>query len=152
SIGQVWVTEDGAKSWRSSRLGLPSVAVQSLSTPLGWDGPWFLGTRTGVFRSMDHGETWQRVAAEMGVADVTALVCFVAPVAELSLPASTITAVSDGPPRSSGPNNAGAGEAAGDALQRWLIAADALSGDLLMSPDLGGSWQRVALRDAGSRI
>jgi hypothetical protein len=151
--GQVWITEDAGEHWRISRIGLPSVTVQALLCPEGWGGNWFLGNRSGIYRSRNQGGSWEPVAGTLGAQDITSL--------------SVIHGVADrispekgrNPRTSQHADNPTAADSIVEMLRlqadrgsSLLLAAEALSGDLLVSSDGGAVWHRLPLMHGGSRI
>jgi photosystem II stability/assembly factor-like uncharacterized protein len=58
--GGVFRSDDGGRSWRSS--GLEGEAVRALEAAPSNSAERLAGTRTGVFRSLDRGVTWQRIS------------------------------------------------------------------------------------------
>ena len=60
--GGVFRSNDGARTW--SPAGLTGQAVRALELSSTREGELFAGTRTGVFRSLDSGATWQRISPE----------------------------------------------------------------------------------------
>jgi photosystem II stability/assembly factor-like uncharacterized protein len=58
--GGVFRSDDGARTW--SPAGLEGQAVRALELLPTKEGELFAGTRTGVFRSLDSGGTWQRIS------------------------------------------------------------------------------------------
>jgi photosystem II stability/assembly factor-like uncharacterized protein len=58
--GGVFRSDDGGRSWRSS--GLEGEAVRALEAAPSNSAERLAGTRTGVFRSLDRGVSWQRIS------------------------------------------------------------------------------------------
>jgi photosystem II stability/assembly factor-like uncharacterized protein len=58
--GGVFRSDDGARTWMPA--GLEGQAVRALEVSSTKEGELFAGTRSGVFRSTDSGEKWQRIS------------------------------------------------------------------------------------------
>jgi photosystem II stability/assembly factor-like uncharacterized protein len=58
--GGVFRSDDGGRTWRSS--GLDGEAVRALEAAPSNSAELLAGTRTGVFRSLDRGVSWQRIS------------------------------------------------------------------------------------------
>ena len=58
--GGVFRSDEGARSW--SPAGLAGQAVRALEMGSAQEGDLLAGTRTGVFRSPDNGNTWRRIS------------------------------------------------------------------------------------------
>ncbi len=117
AMGRVQVSEDLGKTWRISRQGLPEVPVQSMVCPFEDAGPWLLGTRLGIFRSTDRGETWERVSDDLGGVDAALMACFPLP-------------------------SAGRGQERKGEVVSVLLATDNYTDGLVYSTDQGASWHR----------
>lgn len=59
--GGVFESVDGARNWKL--IGLGDEAVRALEQSASEPGVWVAGTRRGVFRSRDDGQSWQRITA-----------------------------------------------------------------------------------------
>jgi photosystem II stability/assembly factor-like uncharacterized protein len=57
--GGVFASEDGARHWKA--VGLTGEAVRTLEHSVSEPKIWIAGARSGVFRSSDDGQTWQRI-------------------------------------------------------------------------------------------
>jgi len=60
--GGIYWSSDGGETWKPS--GLEGEAVRALEAAPSNHLELIAGTRTGVFRSQDHGTTWQRISPE----------------------------------------------------------------------------------------
>ena len=115
-LGCIWISEDMGHTWRAMKNGLPEVPIQSLLCPFEGKGTWILGTRLGIFRSMDQGANWGKVSDNLGGVDATVLTFF--PIKDFKKTGALTADI------------------------QCLLATDAYSGGLVYSTDTGVTWHR----------
>ncbi len=61
--GALAYSDDAGRTWRSRHRGLPGEQIYSLALVPGREDWLYIGTRSGVYRSPDGGESWSHVTA-----------------------------------------------------------------------------------------
>ncbi len=63
--GALAYSDDAGRTWRSRHHGLPGEQIYSLALAPGREDWLYIGTRSGVYRSTDGGESWRHVTAAL---------------------------------------------------------------------------------------
>lgn len=72
-IGGVYHSDDIGETWRARHAGLPSLAIHQLAPHPLEPETLFAATETGVYRSVDGGETWAELPLDAGARYTRAL-------------------------------------------------------------------------------
>lgn len=65
---EIWITEDGGRNWRTTRLDMPEGWQWLIADPLEAGRVYAVGASGTIVESRDKGRSWQRVAESAGTA------------------------------------------------------------------------------------